>query len=194
MMTIQPIAVRRKHGFTLIELMIVVAIIGIMATVAVPSFVRYQNRARRAESFANLAALATTQKSYFAEYGLFVGAEMVPSTSTGQNPGTEKRDSSTVATEFSSVGWYPEGDIYYDYDTNTGGYGGGCNCDTCFTSTAYGDVDGDGSVALIIVTHPNADKTDSCTSLYFSGVGIPQIRNGGTVYDEPVVVAGGDDF
>ncbi len=193
-MTIQPIAVRRKNGFTLIELMIVVAIIGIMATVAVPSFVRYQNRARRAESFANLAALAKTQKAYFAEYGLFVGAQMVPSTATGQNPGPEKRDSATVATEFSSVGWYPDGNIYYDYDTNTGGFGAGCNCDTCFTSTAYGDVDGDGGVAMIMYTHPNVDETDACTSLYYGGVGIPQIRNGSTVYDEPVLVAGGDDF
>ena len=78
-MIVQPIAVRRANGFTLIELMIVVAIIGILATVAVPSFSRYQNRARRAESFANLSSLGTAQKSYFAEYGLFVGAEITTS-------------------------------------------------------------------------------------------------------------------
>ena len=114
-MILKPIAIRRKHGFTLVELMIVVAIIGIMATVAVPSFVRYQNRARRAEAFANLGTLAKSQKSYFAEYGLFVGAEMVPSTVTGNDPGPEKRDSSSVATEFAGVGWFPEGNVYYDY-------------------------------------------------------------------------------
>lgn len=193
-MILKPIAIRRKHGFTLVELMIVVAIIGIMATVAVPSFVRYQNRARRAEAFANLGTLAKSQKSYFAEYGLFVGAEMVPSTVTGNDPGPEKRDSSSVATEFAGVGWFPEGNVYYDYDTNTGNFSGNCNCDTCFTSTAYGDVDGDGAVALIMFTHPNVDFTDACTSLYFSAAGIPQIRNGDTVYDEPVLVVGGDDF
>ncbi len=193
-MIVQPIAVRRANGFTLIELMIVVAIIGILATVAVPSFSRYQNRARRAESFANLSGLGTAQKAYFAEYGLFVGAEMVPSTTTSVNPGAEKRDSSPIAAEFAGVGWSPEGDVYYDYDTNTGSFTGACNCDTCFTSTAYGDVDGDGSVALILFTHPNVDMTDTCTSLYFSGQGIPQIRNGETVYDEPVLVVGADDF
>ncbi len=192
-MTIQPIAVRRQHGFTLIELMIVVAIIGIMATVAVPSFVRYQNRARRAESFANLAALAKSEKSYFAEYGLFVGADMVPFSATGVSAGPEKRDSATVATEFSGVGWFPEGNIYYDYDTNVGGFAG-CACTTCFTSTAYGDVDGDGECAMILYTHPNVDLTASCTSLYFPGKGIPQIRDGSTVYDEPVLVADADDF
>jgi len=191
---IKPIAVRRKDGFTLIELMIVVAIIGILATVAVPSFVRYQNRARRAESFANLGALAKSQKSYFAEYGIFVGAEMVPSVTTGVNPGPVQRDSAPIAAEFASVGWFPEGNVFYDYDTNTGSFTGACNCDTCFTSTAYGDVDGDSSVALIMYTHPNIDYTDACTSLYFSGQGIPQIRNGQTVYDEPVLVVGADDF
>ncbi|MCP5044892.1 MAG: hypothetical protein GY944_28020 [bacterium] len=174
--------------------MIVVAIIGIMATVAVPSFVRYQNRARRAEAFANLAALAKSQKSYFAEYGIFIGAEMVPSTVTSVDPGPEKRDSSTIATEFAQVGWFPEGNVYYDYDTNTAPFTGGCACPTCFTSTAYGDVDGDGAVALIMYTHPDINAVSWCTSLYFPGVGIPQIRNGDTVYDEPVLVVGGDDF
>lgn len=193
-MIIQPIALRRESGFTLVELMIVIAIIGILATVAVPSFVRYQNRARRAESFANLSGLATAQKSYYAEYGLFVGAEMEPSNTTGVDPGAAQRDSTAIAAGFANVGWYPDGRVYYDYDTNTGGYSGSCNCTTCFTSTAYGDVDGDGSVALVLFTHPNVDVTDSCTSLYFSDQGIPQIRNGGTVYDEPVLVAGADDF
>jgi prepilin-type N-terminal cleavage/methylation domain-containing protein len=191
---IKSIAERRKDGFTLIELMIVVSIIGILATVAVPSFLRYQSRARRAEAYSNLAGLAKTQKAYFAEYGRYVGAEMVPSTITGVNPSAALRDSSTIATEFSGVGWYPDGNVYYDYDTNTGSFSGACNCDTCFTSTAYGDVDNDLAVALVMYTHPNIDKTASCTSLYFSGKGIPQIRGGNTVYDEPVLVVGADDF
>ncbi len=192
-MIIKPIAERRKSGFTLVELMIVVAMIGLLSALAIPSFSRYQNRARRSESHTNLASLAKAQKSYYAEYGIFIGAQMVPSTATGKNPGPERRDSSTVGPAFSQVGWYPEGNIFFDYDTNTGGFSS-CNCKTCFTSTAYGDVDGDGAISLIMYTHPNVDATDSCTSLYFSNKGIPQIRNGSTVYDEPVLVTGADDF
>ena len=184
---------RRSEGFTLIELMIVVAIIGLLASIAIPSFSSYQNRARRSESFTNLGSLAKSQKAFFAEYGVFVGAEMVPSTITGVDPGPQRRDSDVVGTEFYTIGWLPEGNIFFDYDTNTGGFAS-CACTSCFTSTAYGDVDGDGSVSMIMFTHPNMDFTQSCDSLYFSGQGIPQIRNGSTVWGEPVRVVGGDDF
>jgi prepilin-type N-terminal cleavage/methylation domain-containing protein len=50
---------RRNRGFTLIELMIVVAIIGILAAIAIPNFVRFQARARQSEVHANLKSLFT---------------------------------------------------------------------------------------------------------------------------------------
>jgi len=56
-----------KKGFTLIELMIVVAIIGILAAIAIPNFIKFQSRAKQSEVKANLKALFTAQKAYFQE-------------------------------------------------------------------------------------------------------------------------------
>jgi prepilin-type N-terminal cleavage/methylation domain-containing protein len=57
---------RLKHtGFTLIELMIVVAIIGILAAIAVPNFLKFQGRSRQSEAKANLKAMFTAERAYY---------------------------------------------------------------------------------------------------------------------------------
>jgi type IV pilus assembly protein PilA len=56
---------KRKSGFTLIELMIVVAIIGILAAIAIPNFLRFQLKAKSSEGKTNLAAIRTAEQSYY---------------------------------------------------------------------------------------------------------------------------------
>ncbi|MDY0132472.1 MAG: prepilin-type N-terminal cleavage/methylation domain-containing protein [Desulforegulaceae bacterium] len=58
---------KNKKGFTLIELMIVVAIIGILAAIAIPNFMNYQCKAKQSEAKSMLGNIRTLQEVYFAE-------------------------------------------------------------------------------------------------------------------------------
>ena len=61
-----------RRGFTLIELMIVVAIIGILAAIAIPNFIKFQARSKQGEVQANLKSLFTAQRAYFQEKDRYV--------------------------------------------------------------------------------------------------------------------------
>ena len=71
-----------KKGFTLIELMIVVAIIGILAAIAIPNFLKFQAKSKMSEAKTNLGAIYTGETSYFGEqnsYGNFDSINWSPS-------------------------------------------------------------------------------------------------------------------
>lgn len=58
---------RQARGFTLVELMIVVAIAGLLASIALTGLMRVQARAKVAEARLNLRAIHVAERSYFAE-------------------------------------------------------------------------------------------------------------------------------
>jgi len=62
---------RSKKGFTLIELMIVVAIIGILAAIAIPNFLKFQAKSKQSEAKTNLKAAFTAETSYFGEFNTY---------------------------------------------------------------------------------------------------------------------------
>ncbi len=62
---------KNKKGFTLIELMIVIAIIGILAAIAIPNFLNYQCKARQAEAKTNLGSIRTAEEAYYAEFSTY---------------------------------------------------------------------------------------------------------------------------
>jgi type IV pilus assembly protein PilA len=63
--------VQSNKGFTLVELMVVVAIIGILSAIAVPNFKKYQARAKTSEAKMQLSALYSAQQSFNADYDTY---------------------------------------------------------------------------------------------------------------------------
>ena len=163
----------RNAGFTLIELMMVVAIIGALVAIAVPSFLRYQLRAKRSEAYANLEAIAKSETIYYATNGLYfdTGVSMPGALSSARRTWTPAAE-----TAFAPIGFRPEGNVYFDYDVNTA-----CGA-SCFTATAYGDVDGDGFVSALMYVHPDAVGGAAGAGL---GLGLATpIENGVPVFDQ----------
>jgi type IV pilus assembly protein PilA len=128
---------KTKKGFTLIELMIVVAIIGILAAIAIPNFLRFQLKAKTSEGKVNLAAIRTAEESYLAEYGQYVAAQATPAT-----VGTPQKmifdDGTAGVLEFDTLGWGPEGDVFFQYGVVVDG----TNV-LAYTADATADIDGD---------------------------------------------------
>ena len=184
---------KNRRGFTLVELMIVVGLIGLIATIAIPNFISYQSRARRSEAFTNLAGIARAYKSYYADKGRYphMGAVTLPAPAPGY-PNTQKMvwDPATEAF-FNTVGWRPDGNVYYTYEVTSNC--GSCTDQTCFTVVGHGDVDGKNGMGAVMFVHPVTDAagnpTASCNS--FLGYGTP-IRpgTGAPVYDEPALYLG----
>lgn len=80
---------RNQKGFSLIELMIVVAIIGILAAIAVPNFQKYQAKSRQSEAKGLLSGIYTANKAWNAEWTSYRG-------------------------DFGTIGFKPEGDLRYN--------------------------------------------------------------------------------
>ena len=62
---------KKQKGFTLVELMVVVAIIGILAAIAIPNYQRYQARTRQSEAKVALSSVYTAEQGFTAEWATY---------------------------------------------------------------------------------------------------------------------------
>ncbi len=175
------VSMKREQGFTLIELMITVAIIGILSATAVTLFQDQQYRAKRTEAMTNLEAIAKMEKTHFGEFGIYPAAIPVPAGIPGQ-----KTNWGPVANAvFGPLGFAAEGSVWYAYDVNSSL--GVCACPSggCFTVAAYSDLDQDGAFSTVAYFHPDAAGV-ICTTQIFSWP--PPIQAGIPMLDQPVAM------
>jgi prepilin-type N-terminal cleavage/methylation domain-containing protein len=192
---------RQRAGFTLLELMITVAIIGILAAIAIPAFQLYQLRSKRSEAYSNLESIRKAQLSYRAEFDQFVPAPPSPGILLGpdkQNWPARGSFSPIPGTGFDQLGWRPDGPTFFDYDTTIDDDGNG----PYFTAAAYGDVDGDSFVSVFLYTHgdgaspPNVVACSMCGGVVPWGAAPPEDAGGDPKYDmvTRLLAPAGDDF
>ena len=104
-----------EKGFTLTELMIVVALVGVLSAVAIPNFMSYQARARRTEGYTNLAAIGRVQETFQATTGSYFGTDapfpdwvaQIGDLSTRKMKWDDESE-----TAWGGLGWRPEGEVF----------------------------------------------------------------------------------
>ena len=150
---------KRSKGFTLIELMIVVAIIAILAAIAIPQYKKFQLKAKTAEAKANLGSIRSCEEAYAAENDVYVTAAWNPS----GNPTTTKQNWAS-STYFDSIGFEPAGQVYYGYGVVAGSSSslgsapsnGTASVNNGILMEARGDLDGDNNISYYGVTNTDA--------------------------------------
>jgi len=68
----------RSHGFTLLEVMITMAIVAILAAIAIPSYAEYLRRSRVTEAFATLSGMRVKMEQYFQDNRSYAGSCQPP--------------------------------------------------------------------------------------------------------------------
>lgn len=107
---------RKNEGFTLIELMIVVVIIGILASISIPQFRKYQLRSKTSEASRNLGTIRMHEEAVYAKWLSYVVATPAPRAKAAivGAPGVDK--AAWVSTAgFQLLGFAAQGGVYYSY-------------------------------------------------------------------------------
>ncbi len=135
---------KNKNAFTLIELMIFVALIGIISALFVPPFLNYLKKVKSAEAQLNIKKIADLEIAYFKrlrtdESGKELPSSFLACTPSPSMPSSMKKEF-IVNEAWNELGFLPNGPVYYSYEAKAKGEG-------TFSEaiiSAHGDLDDDG--------------------------------------------------
>jgi type IV pilus assembly protein PilA len=172
---------RIKGGFTLIELMIVVAIIGILAAVAIPAFMKYIRKAKTSEATQMVKKIYDAARAYFMEESNARGSsdpipKQFPIGNEGPTPATDvccASDGDKCRPDpalwnidiWNSLKFSMDDPHYYSYYY----IGAGTETDSQFTAGANGDLDCDTTLAtyeLVGSINPNDNSVTGSAGFY----------------------------
>lgn len=116
--------------------MLVVMIIGALATISIPIFAKYQLKSKTAEGKTNLSAIRVSEDAYYSEFETYLAVNPEPPAI----PGATRVAFDSIGTSFSLLGFDPEGTVFFSYGIAVSADGVG------FTADAGADIDGNGVV------------------------------------------------
>lgn len=151
----------KRNGYSLMELMVTVVIVGVLSAIAIPTFTNYMYRSKTTEAITFLAEIKQRQEAYRAEFGQYCNVSADPATRwPGDALGSNPVPWGASPANWTALGASPDGYVRFRYSTVAGfpgtdpsgaGFSGDLGYDGSdfwFVSQALADLDEDGTTVL----------------------------------------------